>query len=412
MKHILKVTLLALTLFTACKRDDLTIVNKDFNLEVSAPEAKQSVNLGDQIHIELIIKGFDIENNKEALETYFYVKNEQGESTGSLKDDKGNTITLGKKYLHNYRDNSMTLNLLYTPTVDGDQDLYIEVKCGVITKSISLPIRMQTKNIIVTAREGGVIEHKNNKETSFKLTLKYGEMVRFSAIPNDRFKFVGWYNGTEELSKSINYIFRVERDMRIEARFRPTVYTVIPRINIPEAGSVKTVTGKSTFEDGDLVSVEARPNPEHQKGYLFRGWYVNDQLVGNELTYSFNAKDDVTPEARFERKKFVFKYKSLDSKYLIAINDNSANYQTILYGETYQILLRKVTVGGYSYIFDWDRDNLQIIPPNAIIHVIIPNHKRGLRENQFTFSGICRGDLIIKVGEYRSTYPNPTTIWF
>lgn len=324
---------------TNCKKEKIDIVNKNFNVELRLPQGETAPRVGEQLSFQLLITGFDLESNKGTIETFFYVRNEEGESTGSVMTTDKKEIPLGKNFEYDYRKNNMSLDFLYTPTQDGDQELVVEVRCQGVTKKASFPISLKIKSIIVTATGGGKILHKGKTETSFSLFLKYGETASFKAIPQDRHKFTGWYLDGKLATNSVDYVIRAEKDSRIEAQFKPMTYKIKPTINIPEAGSVATTTGRDTFEDGDLVEMRVTLNEQHKNGYIFRGWYVNGQLVGDQLTYSFNAKDDVSPEARFIRKSFSFNYnKERYEFYDIRLEDmNGESPATIQYGVQYRM---------------------------------------------------------------------------
>lgn len=57
-----------------------------------------------------------------------------------------------------------------------------------------------------------------------------------------------------------------------------------------------TVLGnESPYIDGDTVTLTAKPN----SGYMFDGWYIEDEMVSNKTTYSFDIHINTTLEARF-----------------------------------------------------------------------------------------------------------------
>ncbi|MBQ6569486.1 MAG: peptidoglycan DD-metalloendopeptidase family protein [Clostridia bacterium] len=57
-----------------------------------------------------------------------------------------------------------------------------------------------------------------------------------------------------------------------------------------------TVSASGTYENGETATLIAAPN----KGYLFDGWYENDEKIeGADANYSFIVKSDRTLEARF-----------------------------------------------------------------------------------------------------------------
>lgn len=390
--------MLMLVSLMSCKKEGIDIVNKNFNVELRQPQGEVVPRVGEQLTFNLSITGFDLENNKGEIETYFYVKNEEGESTGAVFTTEQKEVPLGKNFEYDYRKNGMSLDFLYTPTQDGDQDLVVEIRCGGVTKTATLHLVLKTKSIIVTATGGGKIVHKGKTETSFSLLMKYGETASFKAVPQDKHKFAGWYIGEKKVATTLDYVHRANRDARIEARFKPMSYKVTPQINIPEAGVVATTTGRDTFEDGDLVEVRVTPNEKHKDGYIFKGWYVDNQLVGNQLTYAFNAKDDVAPIAQFERKSFTFHYnKKSEVYYKISLNGNDELRQNIQYGKEYTLYLKSEVTSDSNIEQEmiYELGNFEL---NGKTHVSF-NHvgKEGSYYQVSTIKVICRGEAHVRI---------------
>lgn len=391
--------MLMLVSLMSCKKEGIDIVNKNFNVELRQPQGEVVPRVGEQLTFNLSITGFDLENNKGAIETYFYVKNEEGESTGAVFTTEQKEIPLGKNFEYDYRKNGMSLDFLYTPTQDGDQDLVVEIRCAGVTKTAALHLGLKTKSIIVTATGGGKIVHKGKTETSFSLLMKYGETASFKAVPQDKHKFAGWYIGEKKVATTLDYVHRADRDARIEARFKPMSYKVTPKIDIPEAGVVATTTGRDTFEDGDLAEVRLTINEKHKDGYIFKGWYVDNQLVSDQLTYAFNAKDDVAPLAHFERKSYAFHYNRKDGKYKISLNGKDDLRQTMQYGKEYTLHLG-ATLMNTSRIQQevfFEVGKLEV-DGNLVgsIH-ITPSGRGPSVKSERTIKVICRGEAHIRV---------------
>lgn len=387
--------MLLLVSLMSCKKEGIDVVNKNFSVELRQPQGEIVPRVGEQLTLNLSITGFDIKNNKEEIETYFYVKNIEGESTGAFSTTDQKEIPIGKNFTYDYRKNGMSLDFLYTPTQDGDQDLVVEIRCGGVTKTASLHLGLKTKSIIVTATGGGKIVHKGKTETSFSLLMKYGETASFKAVPQDKHKFAGWYIGGKQVATTLDYVHRADRDARIEARFKSMSYKVTPKINIAEAGVVVTTTGKNTFEDGDLVEVRVTPAEQHKDGYIFKGWYVNNQLVGDQLTYAFNIKDDVSPEARFEGRICTFRYNTIKATgmYSIELDGNSAMHQKIIYGTKHTLHIVKKRPGFYWCLFRYK--NLPAVEkPHYYETTLEKNHGHTYEES---ISVICRGDVHLRV---------------
>lgn len=399
--------MLLLVSLMSCKKEGIDVVNKNFSVELRQPQGEIVPRVGEQLTFNLSITGFDLENNKGEIETYFYVKNEEGESTGTVFTTDQKEVPLGKNFVYDYRKNGMSLDFLYTPTQDGDQDLVVEIRCGGVTKTASLHLGLKTKSIIVTATGGGKIVHKGKTETSFSLLMKYGETASFKAVSQDKHKFAGWYIGEKKVATTLDYVHRADRDARIEARFKSMSYKVTPKINIPEAGVVATTTGRDTFEDGDLVEVRVTPNEKHKDGYIFKGWYVDNQLVGDQLTYAFNAKDDVAPEARFEGKICTFRYNTIkEGQYIITLDGSSETNQKMRYGTKHALYIKKVG-GGLQYVFRFK--NFPIDDKSKNEETIL--HRNNGHLNEETLSVVCRGNVHLRVYKRISRWVNGEKVY-
>lgn len=402
--YLLLLALVSIVNLPSCKKEKLNVINKDFSIELRQPQGEINPNVGEPITLQINIKGFDVENNKGDIETFFYVRNEQGESTGKCSTTNQRDISLGENFKYDYRKHNMSLDFLYTPTQDGDQDLIVEIRCGGVIKTATLHLVLKTKSIIVTATDGGKIIYKGKTETSFSLLMKYRETASFKAVPQDKHKFTGWYIGEKKVATTLDYVHRADRDARIEARFKPMSYKVTPQINIPEAGVVATTTGRDTFEDGDLVEVRVTPNEKHKDGYIFKGWYVDNRIVGDQLTYAFNAKEDVSPIAQFERKSFAFHYNKKSELYKISLNGNDELRQNIQYGKEYTLYLQSWVTssshGDSEMIYELGNFELNGKTHDSFNHV--GREESHTRES--TLKVICRGEAHIRIRRISISY--------
>ena len=403
MKTFKFLLVLSITLatFLGCKKEKISTVNRNFSIEVIRSQGGDGVVVGEKIPFKLTIKDFDLQNNLGQIETFFYVRNKGGESKGKFSTSENKDIPIGENFEYDYRKNKMVLDFFFTPTQDGDQEIVAEIRCQGVIKDFTFPIILKSKGISITSTVGGQITYQDKTDTSFNLYLKYGETIKLRAIAQDRYKFLGWYVGGKVVSTTLDYIHRVENNDKIEARFRPMSYQITPKINIAEAGVVSTASGKNTFEDGDLVSVQVNINEKHKDGYIFKGWYINNTLVSDKTIYTFNAKDDVSPEARFEAKTYSFKYNTIkDSSYIIKLNGVNTTHQNIKYGTKYTLYLEKIG-GGYSNIYIFSNAEIEgkVENPSQII-LQRKKHDKLINSEEIPF--ICRGDIHIRVYEYGS----------
>ena len=63
--------------------------------------------------------------------------------------------------------------------------------------------------------------------------------------------------------------------------------------------------GSGTYVKGDSITVLAIPND----GYVFKGWYKNDEWLSNDISYSFSANTDIDLVAKIdEYQEFIPTY--------------------------------------------------------------------------------------------------------
>ena len=118
-----------------------------------------------------------------------------------------------------------------------------------------------------------------------------GESVTFTASPNTGYNFLGWYNGENKVSESLEYTATVTSDLSLTAKFAKQTFTVSAT---PEGtnGTV-TVSPNGTVEYGTQVTFTANANA----GYRFTSWsngetsnpYTTTITTNTTLTASFEA---------------------------------------------------------------------------------------------------------------------------
>jgi len=68
-------------------------------------------------------------------------------------------------------------------------------------------------------------------------------------------------------------------------------------VTITASGTNGTITGSGSYIKGSNVTVTASPN----SGYNFRGWYINNVKVSDNISYTFTADADTEITAKFSR---------------------------------------------------------------------------------------------------------------
>ena len=129
-------------------------------------------------------------------------------------------------------------------------------------------------------------------------SVRYGDSVTLTASANSiGYSFIGWYDGTTELSTNTTYSFTMPaKNVTYTAKFEKKSYSLSVVTNLEGAG---TITGASservTF--GDSVTLTASVN----EGYGFVGWYDGTTELSTNISYTFTMPaKNVTYTAKFE----------------------------------------------------------------------------------------------------------------
>jgi len=142
--------------------------------------------------------------------------------------------------------------------------------------------------ITAEATEGGVVTGGGVYDEAEEVTL--------TATADDGYKFLGWYEGETLVSEDAELTIVVAEDKTYTAKFEliPVVEYTIDAITDPaEAG---LVSGTGVYEEGTVVTLTA----EAADGYVFAGWYLDEELVSEEAAIEVTADADKTYTAKFE----------------------------------------------------------------------------------------------------------------
>ncbi|MBE6299972.1 MAG: hypothetical protein E7083_06540, partial [Bacteroidales bacterium] len=118
-----------------------------------------------------------------------------------------------------------------------------------------------------------------------------GESVTFTASPNTGYNFLGWYNGENKVSESLEYTATVTSDLSLTAKFAKQTFTV--SATPVGTNGTASVSPNGTVEYGTQVTFTADANP----GYRFVQWsngetsnpYTTTITTNTTLTASFEA---------------------------------------------------------------------------------------------------------------------------
>ncbi|MDH6311074.1 putative repeat protein (TIGR02543 family) [Dysgonomonas sp. PFB1-18] len=136
--------------------------------------------------------------------------------------------------------------------------------------------------VTATAGNGGTVSGSGTFVVNADVTLK--------ATPDTGSTFNGWYNGSNLVSNSATYTFKVTENITLQARFNTKSYSVSASA---ETGG--TVTGAGSYDHGKQAVLKASVNT----GYTFAGWYNGATRVSTALEYTITVTEDVTLIAKF-----------------------------------------------------------------------------------------------------------------
>ena len=175
--------------------------------------------------------------------------------------------------------------------------------------------------------------------------FKADNTLKLTATTKNGTTFIGWYVNDVLVSTDKTYTFTMPHEnVMIYAKYE--YFTLTVNRNINEAGTVSNYNN-SKVEAGKSITLEATVND----GYAFTGWYLNNQLVGSNLKYTFTMTNtDLVYEARFSE-VVVELTKTIEEAGTVSISKN------LILGESATIT---ATVN-YGYIFiGWYLNNEQV----------------------------------------------------
>ena len=159
------------------------------------------------------------------------------------------------------------------------------------------------KTVSVIANGNGRVTITNNGSEFAELAA--GTSVAVSAIPDENYKFKGWYVANSDTPVSTNevYIFTLSEDVILVAKFASPSDDIEPvQVSISSSGNGRVTFYNSAenaieVSSGTKVTVVATPD----ENCKFKGWYVgnSETPVSTEATYTFSASDDVVLIAKF-----------------------------------------------------------------------------------------------------------------
>ncbi len=230
--------------------------------------------------------------NSELLAFSFWSGNESSDTSG--KDHTGATITGDNRRFATLK--AFTLPASIEPgeyrarikydwnKINGDATASSNNHPCVADFTVEV-IKTYTATVATSPSEGGTATVNNEQS----VTVESGTEVTFTASPNTGYNFLGWYNGENKVSESLEYTATVTSDLSLTAKFAKQTFTV--SVTPEGTNGTASVSPNGTVEYGTQVTFTATANP----GYRFVQWsngetanpYTTTITANTELTASF-----------------------------------------------------------------------------------------------------------------------------
>ena len=167
---------------------------------------------------------------------------------------------------------------------------------------------------------------------------KYLENVTLSVTPNTGYIFDGWYEGSTLVCSTQQYSFTMPNfDVLLSTIYKKQKVSLTVLNSDSMAG---TITGNSSGEYDYGTQVTVTANPNHP--YLFNGWFINNEVVSNLLSYTFVLTSDVSITAKWGLSSFS-----------ISLSNDNVNAGTITGDGIYlfgtPVTLQALVNPGYSF---------------------------------------------------------------
>ena len=137
--------------------------------------------------------------------------------------------------------------------------------------------------------------------------VRPGEQATVVATPGEGYEFVGWFEGTVEISKTPTYSFVAETDRHLVAKFNRTC-TVSVEVEPASALAGKcTIVGDGKCVVGKPIVLSSSLDESVRDAYTFKGWYrgESDVLMGtDEAHLEFVPEGDTVVRAVYVAKKY------------------------------------------------------------------------------------------------------------
>lgn len=171
----------------------------------------------------------------------------------------------------------------------------------------------------------------------------YLEEVTITATPEMGYSFLGWYNGSSQVSTQSTYTFTMPYNtLNYVAKFSTNNYSIALASEDTNKG---TVTGAGTYPYKQSRTITATP----KTGYSFVGWYEGETLVSSSGSYTFTMP--------YTNLSYVAKFST--NSYDLTLTSNDINKGTVSGSGTYaygaEVTATATEIAGHEFI-GWYQD--------------------------------------------------------
>ena len=121
----------------------------------------------------------------------------------------------------------------------------------------------------------------------------YGDNLTVTATANEGYNFINWVEDDNVVSTEANYSFTVTGSRSLTAIFDLKTFEIAASVDPEEAASI---SGSGTYNYGEQVTLTFDRNED----WAFQNWTENDEVVSEEMTYTFIATGDRNLVAHFQ----------------------------------------------------------------------------------------------------------------
>ena len=204
-------------------------------------------------------------------------------------------------------------------------------------------------------------DSKEYGEFSESTKIKKGESLKLTGSLNPGYNFIGWYYNSSRKSSQIDYTFNdIIEDIVIEARFKAKQFELsvvsanplIGKISVNDEDYTDTYTKNNMYNS--LITLKTNGDKD-----LLDGWYINNEKVSSELTYSFNMpSSELTVEVRWNI--FIVNYDLNGGDY------NNENNIQLFTSKDDDFVLLDPSYEGYDFLGWYDGDTkVEVIDTSA-----------------------------------------------